>query len=87
MGLNSIFDETANFSGLFENAQHQRISDVKHKAFLDVNEAGSEAAAATCKNFFYFLFFIFFVLNYFIFLFSYENCTHELEFRSESIPC
>ena len=45
-----MFDETANFSGLFKNAQHQKISDVKHKVFLDVNEAGSEAVAVTSKN-------------------------------------
>ena len=45
-----MFDDTANFSGLFKKAPHQKISDVKHKVFLDVNEDGSEAAAATCKN-------------------------------------
>ena len=47
-----MFDETANFSGLFDTEQQHKISDVKHKAYLDVNEAGSEAAAASCKIFF-----------------------------------
>ncbi|KAM7344415.1 serine protease inhibitor 42Dd-like [Cochliomyia hominivorax] len=47
LGLNSMFSQTANFKGLFDSTVPQKISDVKHKAFLDVNEAGSEAAAAT----------------------------------------
>lgn len=47
MGLSSMFSHSANFSSLFDSDVAQKISDVKHKAFLDVNEAGSEAAAAT----------------------------------------
>ncbi|XP_073847021.1 uncharacterized protein [Musca autumnalis] len=48
MGLNSMFSDAANFNHLFSNAAaSQKVSDVKHKAFLDVNEAGSEAAAAS----------------------------------------
>ncbi|XP_046810747.1 serine protease inhibitor 42Dd-like isoform X2 [Lucilia cuprina] len=47
MGMSSIFSSSANFSALFDTSTPQKISDVKHKAFLDVNEAGSEAAAAT----------------------------------------
>lgn len=49
MGLSNIFSKQANFKGLFTEPEFQSISEVKHKAFLDVNEAGSEAAAATCK--------------------------------------
>lgn len=49
MGLANIFSKQANFKGLFTEPEFQSISEVKHKAFLDVNEAGSEAAAATCK--------------------------------------
>ena len=48
-----MFDETANFSGLFDTEQQDKISDVKHKAYLDVNEAGSEAAAVSCNNLFF----------------------------------
>ncbi|XP_005187409.1 serine protease inhibitor 42Dd isoform X1 [Musca domestica] len=48
MGLNTMFSDAANFNKLFVNAPaSQKVSDVKHKAFLDVNEAGSEAAAAS----------------------------------------
>uniref|UniRef100_A0A1I8Q6X4 Serpin domain-containing protein n=1 Tax=Stomoxys calcitrans TaxID=35570 RepID=A0A1I8Q6X4_STOCA len=48
MGLTTMFSNAANFRGLFaDGSVAQKISDVKHKAFLDVNEAGSEAAAAT----------------------------------------
>ncbi|XP_061394172.1 serine protease inhibitor 42Dd [Musca vetustissima] len=48
MGLNSMFSDAANFKNLFaDGPTAQKVSDVKHKAFLDVNEAGSEAAAAT----------------------------------------
>ncbi|XP_046810745.1 serine protease inhibitor 42Dd-like [Lucilia cuprina] len=47
MGLTTTFTPDANFKGIFSTSQFQGISEVKHKAFLDVNEAGSEAAAAT----------------------------------------
>ncbi|XP_065369054.1 uncharacterized protein LOC135961482 [Calliphora vicina] len=47
LGLSTTFSSSANFKGLFSTPELQSISEVKHKAFLDVNEAGSEAAAAT----------------------------------------
>ncbi|KAM7343093.1 serine protease inhibitor 42Dd-like [Cochliomyia hominivorax] len=47
LGLTNIFDKNANFKGIFYDPEFQSISEVKHKAYLDVNEAGSEAAAAT----------------------------------------
>lgn len=49
MGLSTMFSTSADFNGLFDSVVPLKISDVKHKAFLEVNEAGSEAAAATCK--------------------------------------
>lgn len=54
MGLEEIFSELANFSNMLEDKKISSklyISKMVHKAFLEVNEAGSEAAAASGDNF------------------------------------
>lgn len=47
LGLEHAFSDQADFSSLVEESDALRISEVKQKTFLDVNETGTEAAAAT----------------------------------------
>jgi hypothetical protein len=48
MGMKSAFDwSTADFSGMTKSQPPLFLSAVIHKAFVDVNEEGTEAAAAT----------------------------------------
>lgn len=51
LGMNMAFGDTADFSGIsstrLPNDAPWRISNIYHKAYVDVDETGTEAAAAT----------------------------------------
>ena len=53
MGMNTAFDaETADFTNLAESDNKIFVGGVIHKAFVDVNEKGTKAAAATAVTMF-----------------------------------
>lgn len=48
LGMKSAFDPSqADFGGMITGTQRPYVSEVKHKAFVEVNEEGTEAAAVT----------------------------------------
>jgi serpin B len=47
MGMPIAFSDYADFTGMEESRRDLKIDEVIHQAFVDVNEEGTEAAAAT----------------------------------------
>lgn len=47
MGMDNMFSDAADFSNLLDSPEPLKVSEVVHKAFIEVNEEGTEAAAAT----------------------------------------
>ncbi|CAD7012757.1 serine protease inhibitor 42Dd [Ceratitis capitata] len=47
LGISKIFNDDADFSNMLESPEELRVSNIFHKAVIEVNEEGTEAAAAT----------------------------------------
>lgn len=47
LGMDTAFTENANFTKMIQDDEAIGISKLKQKTFIDVNEEGTEAAAAT----------------------------------------
>lgn len=45
-----MFSSNAHLAGLSESGEHLEVSKVLHKAFIEISEEGTEAAAATGKH-------------------------------------
>lgn len=52
MGMGEMFTPKANLSGFLETGDPLQVSDIIHKAFLEVTEGGCEAASSTSKYFY-----------------------------------
>lgn len=64
MGMERMFSDGAEFGNLLDTNERLKVSQVVHKAFIEVNEEGAEAAAATGREFLI-------VWNFYVLLFSY----------------
>ncbi|EDW46673.1 serine protease inhibitor 42Dd [Drosophila sechellia] len=47
LGITEVFSDKAKLDGLFTSRSGQKISAARHRGYIDVNEAGSEAAAVS----------------------------------------
>lgn len=50
MGLTDLFSTTANLRGILDTEDQLAVSKMIHKAIIDVNESGTEAAGRLCTE-------------------------------------
>lgn len=50
MGMDDIFSNSADLSGLLASAEPLKVSEVHHSSSIVVDEKGAEAASATSKS-------------------------------------
>lgn len=50
MGLTEMFTDSANLKAILDPEEQLKVSDVVHKAVIEIDERGSVAAAGTGKN-------------------------------------
>ncbi|XP_062134432.1 leukocyte elastase inhibitor-like [Drosophila sulfurigaster albostrigata] len=50
LGMSEMFSNNADFSRMITSPEQLKVSKIIHKAVIDVNERGTEAAAATVTN-------------------------------------
>lgn len=51
MGITEIFSDGANLRDLLDSDEQLKISDVIHKAFIEVTEKGTEAGKFSLRSF------------------------------------
>lgn len=51
MGVPDLFGDKADMSGLLESGESITVSDAIHKAHIEIDEEGTEAAAVTGMTF------------------------------------
>ena len=49
-----MFSNSAEFNEMLESPEELKVSKIVHKAFIEVNEEGTEAAAATGESLLFF---------------------------------
>ena len=49
MGSTEMFSDTANLKGVLDSSEQLKVSEAVHKAVIEIDEKGSEAAGSTGK--------------------------------------
>ncbi|KAG1936392.1 protein Z-dependent protease inhibitor isoform X2 [Pimephales promelas] len=84
LGIDSVFLDSANLTGLSKEG-HLKISQVLHKAVIEVNEKGTSAASATSVGITAYSLPATFIINRPFFFFLYHEATSSLLFMGRVI--